>query len=152
MSTALTPKRTLARPRLSSNHKGINAASSPNLNASFNALQSSLSSRRPDLPRKSSLSALTQHSLSAIPDASEGYGLSTVPDEDSPALGSMPPFSPREGDGEELEVGDAVDVPGNMHGTVKFIGNIPGKKGTFAGVELSEQFSTRGKNNGDVEG
>jgi len=49
-------------------------------------------------------------------------------------------------------VGDIVDVPGNMHGTVRFIGNVQGKKGTFAGVELSEEFAVRGKNNGDVDG
>lgn len=149
MSTSLTPKRTLARPRQSSSNKGgINTASSPNLNTSFNALQSSISSRI--ISRKSSLSALTQHSLSTIPDASEGYGLSTL-NEDSYNMGDMPLFSPR-AEGEDLEVGDTVDVPGNMHGTVKFIGNIPGKKGTFAGVELNEEFAARGKNNGDVEG
>jgi dynactin complex subunit len=39
-----------------------------------------------------------------------------------------------------------------MHGTVKFIGTVNGKKGTFAGVELSEEFASRGKNNGDVDG
>jgi hypothetical protein len=76
-----------------------------------------------------------------------------VLDEDSQTVGSMPPFSPsRGGDGEELEIGDLVDVPGSMYGTIKFVGNIPGKKGTFAGVELSAEFAARGKNNGDVEG
>jgi dynactin complex subunit len=65
----------------------------------------------------------------------------------------MPPFTPSRGaDGDDLEVGDLVDVPGNMHGTVKFIGTVQGKKGTFAGVELSEEFASRGKNNGDVDG
>ncbi|KAI9802237.1 MAG: hypothetical protein M1825_002958 [Sarcosagium campestre] len=52
----------------------------------------------------------------------------------------------------EIEVGDAVDVPGAMHGTVRFIGSVKGKKGTFAGVELSREFASRGKNDGDVEG
>lgn len=65
----------------------------------------------------------------------------------------MPPFTPsRAGGGEDLEVGDLVDVPGSMYGTVKFVGTVQGKKGTFAGVELSEEFATRGKNNGDVDG
>ncbi|KAL8969358.1 MAG: hypothetical protein Q9183_002031 [Haloplaca sp. 2 TL-2023] len=54
--------------------------------------------------------------------------------------------------GDALEVGDSVDVPGGMHGIVKFLGEVKGKKGTFAGVELSREFAARGKNDGDVEG
>jgi hypothetical protein len=55
-------------------------------------------------------------------------------------------------DGREIEVGDTVDVPGGMHGVVKFIGGVKGKKGTFAGVELAKEYAARGKNGGDVEG
>jgi hypothetical protein len=150
-----TPKRSLARPRpsLSSNTK---PASTPNLNLSYkaSALQTpALSSRTnaPTLLRKSSLSTLTSSSLATVPDASVGYGL-TVLDEDSPTIGTMPPFTPSRGSDDDLEVGDLVDVPGSMHGTVKFIGTVNGKKGTFAGVELSEEFASRGKNNGDVDG
>ncbi|KAJ4287240.1 hypothetical protein N0V90_012638 [Kalmusia sp. IMI 367209] len=55
-------------------------------------------------------------------------------------------------DGRELEIGDLVDVPGSMTGVVKFIGSVRNKPGVFAGVELSRQFATRGKNDGDVEG
>ncbi|KAF2636125.1 hypothetical protein P280DRAFT_473273 [Massarina eburnea CBS 473.64] len=55
-------------------------------------------------------------------------------------------------DGHDIEVGDAVDVPGGMHGVVKFVGSVRGKPGTFAGVELSKEFAHRGKNDGDVEG
>ena len=55
-------------------------------------------------------------------------------------------------DGREIEVGDTVDVPGGMHGVVKFIGGVRGKKGTFAGVELAKEYAARGKNGGDVEG
>jgi hypothetical protein len=148
-----TPRRTLARPRPSLIN-GINTASSPNLGASYSGLQKPALNGRPNaLLRKSSLSALTSHSLATIPDASEGYGLSTVLDEDSPTTGKMPPFTPSRGaDGDDLEVGDLVDVPGSMHGTVKFVGTVQGKKGTFAGVELSEEFAPRGKNNGDVDG
>jgi dynactin complex subunit len=64
----------------------------------------------------------------------------------------MPPFSPSRVDGDDLAVGDLVDVPGSMHGTVKFIGSVQGKTGIFAGVELSEEYAARGKNNGDVGG
>lgn len=53
---------------------------------------------------------------------------------------------------QNLEVGDMVDVPGMMHGTIKFIGEVQGKKGHFAGVELSKEFAAKGKNDGDVDG
>jgi hypothetical protein len=56
------------------------------------------------------------------------------------------------GDGRDIFVGDSVDVPGGMHGSVKFVGNVRGKKGVFAGVELSKEFAPRGKNDGDVDG
>ncbi|KAL8960817.1 MAG: hypothetical protein Q9193_002535 [Seirophora villosa] len=54
--------------------------------------------------------------------------------------------------GDDLDVGDTVDVPGGMHGTIKFIGEVRGKKGIFAGVELSREWAARGKNDGDVDG
>jgi len=53
---------------------------------------------------------------------------------------------------QNLEVGGLVDVPGSMHGTLKFIGEVQGKKGTFAGVELAKEYAARGKNDGDVDG
>jgi len=53
---------------------------------------------------------------------------------------------------QNLEVGDIVDVPGSMYGTIKFIGEVRGKKGHFAGVELSKEFAAKGKNDGDVDG
>lgn len=51
-----------------------------------------------------------------------------------------------------IRVGDTVMVPGDMHGTVKFIGPVAGKKGTFAGVQLATEYAPRGKNSGDVDG
>jgi dynactin complex subunit len=55
--------------------------------------------------------------------------------------------------GREVEVGDLVDVPGDMYGVVKFVGKIKGKGPTmFAGVELASEFAGRGKNDGDVDG
>lgn len=64
----------------------------------------------------------------------------------------MAPTTPGRGPGEDFVVGESVDVPGSMHGTVRFIGSIPGKKGVFAGIELGPEFSARGKNSGDVDG
>jgi dynactin complex subunit len=55
-------------------------------------------------------------------------------------------------DGQDIGVGDKVDVPGGMHGVVKFIGTVSNKKGVFAGVELSREYATRGKNDGEVDG
>ncbi|KAF2730188.1 hypothetical protein EJ04DRAFT_515445 [Polyplosphaeria fusca] len=66
--------------------------------------------------------------------------------------GTTPPSNKMGSDGQGIEVGDTVDVPGGMHGTVKFIGSVRGKKGVFAGVELSREYAPRGKNDGDVDG
>lgn len=52
----------------------------------------------------------------------------------------------------ELEVGDAVNVPGDMYGVVRFVGSVKGKSGRFVGVELDRSFAARGKNDGDVDG
>jgi dynactin complex subunit len=51
-----------------------------------------------------------------------------------------------------VNVGDTVMVPGDMHGTVKFIGSVAGKRGTFAGVQLATEYAGRGKNSGEVDG
>ncbi|KAL4888647.1 hypothetical protein BDV59DRAFT_135993 [Aspergillus ambiguus] len=53
---------------------------------------------------------------------------------------------------DEIQVGDVVNVPGGMYGTVKYLGGVSGKPGKFAGIELSAEHARRGKNNGDVEG
>lgn len=52
----------------------------------------------------------------------------------------------------DIKVGDTVDVPGGMYGVVKFTGEVHGKKGTFAGVQLAQEFASKGRNNGDVDG
>jgi len=49
-------------------------------------------------------------------------------------------------------VGDAVTVPGDMYGVVRFIGTVKDKAGDFVGVELDRKFAARGKNSGDVDG
>lgn len=43
-------------------------------------------------------------------------------------------------------------MPGDMYGTVRFVGNVRGKAGRFVGVELDREFAARGKNDGDVDG
>ncbi|OQD88715.1 hypothetical protein PENANT_c003G07683 [Penicillium antarcticum] len=53
---------------------------------------------------------------------------------------------------DDVRVGDVVNVPGGMHGTIKYLGPVAGKPGRFAGVELSAEHAQRGKNSGDVDG
>lgn len=127
-------------------------ASTPNLSGLFSA-HSKLASL-PSLQRKASQATLTSTSLAAVPDATESYALASL-NESPPRKEKMPP-TPRAGApaaaGDDLALGDEVDVPGNMRGTVRFVGTVEGKKGTFAGVELHPDFAARGKNNGDVDG
>ncbi|KAK4031338.1 hypothetical protein C8A01DRAFT_42201 [Parachaetomium inaequale] len=126
---------------------GIATASTPNLNQLYTSQSSRL--LPPALARKGSVAALTQNSLAAIPDDSEGYAYNSVLTSDT-----MPvPHTPgRLGGGDEVSIGDIVDVPGNMTGTVRFIGSVTGRKGSFAGVELHPDYAPRGKNSGDVDG
>ncbi|GAM38689.1 hypothetical protein TCE0_033f09619 [Talaromyces pinophilus] len=53
---------------------------------------------------------------------------------------------------DDIRVGDQVNVPGGMYGTVRFLGVVEGKPGRFAGIELAPEHAARGKNNGDVDG
>jgi CAP-Gly domain-containing linker protein 1 len=39
-----------------------------------------------------------------------------------------------------------------MEGTLQFMGEIEGKSGVWAGVELAPGFAGRGKNDGSVNG
>ncbi|TEA22801.1 Tip elongation protein 1 [Colletotrichum sidae] len=123
------------------------SASSPSLNSLYNA-HSRLTPSYQSLPRKSSLAALTPGTLASIPDVSESYAYNSLAD---PPDRKMTPATPGK-PGNDYVVGDVVEVPGNMLGTVRFIGSVQGKKGTFAGVELLPEFSQRGKNSGEVEG
>ena len=56
------------------------------------------------------------------------------------------------GSSDNVEVGDTVDVPGDMYGTVRFVGEVRGKPGYFVGVELNKKWASRGKNDGDADG
>lgn len=55
--------------------------------------------------------------------------------------------------GHKFDVGDSVRIESlGFEGILKYIGEIDGKSGLWAGVELSEGFSGKGKNNGSVNG
>ncbi|KAF4548324.1 putative tip elongation protein [Elsinoe fawcettii] len=71
------------------------------------------------------------------------------------ALVGGPPTTPSgkmQANGGDFAVGDVVNVPGDMFGTIRFIGSVAGKAGRFLGVELDRDFAARGKNSGDVDG
>lgn len=136
-------------------------ASTPNLNSAYAAqttsshLNSATSNTRlapAALARKTSLATLTTSSLASIPDATESYALNSVLTDHQRNMAPATPGRLGTPAGGSITVGDAVEVPGNMMGTVRFVGSVQGKNGTFAGVELDEHFAARGKNNGDVDG
>lgn len=55
--------------------------------------------------------------------------------------------------GHKFDVGDNVRIESlGFEGILKYIGEIDGKSGLWAGVELSEGFAGKGKNNGSVNG
>ncbi|KAG8832268.1 hypothetical protein FRC17_001627 [Serendipita sp. 399] len=52
-----------------------------------------------------------------------------------------------------LEVGDPVKIESlALEGTLRFLGEIAGKPGQWAGVELSGEYAGKGKNDGSVAG
>lgn len=136
--------------RSSTRNFGIATASTPNLNSLYSS-QSRLAPGSGALGRKASFAALTPRSLASIPDDTEGYAIDSVLSGDN-SPDNMAPLTPGRSPGSDVALGDAVDVPGNMSGTVRFVGQVAGKKGTFAGVELHPEFAARGKNSGDVDG
>ncbi|KAL8898186.1 MAG: hypothetical protein Q9207_006830 [Kuettlingeria erythrocarpa] len=169
MATSTPQRRSLlrSRPSLGGNPNSNTVSTTP-----YPPGAKYSSTQRPPLP--SHLSASAAQGASAIKSslAQPNLGHSPARSDDSPrsvlkptqSIGSSPltlvskkpamaiNTSHSIVSGDDLEVGDTVDVPGGMHGTVKFIGEVKGKKGVFAGVELSREWAARGKNDGDVEG
>jgi hypothetical protein len=137
--------------------RGIQTASSPNLGQLYATQAQSASKKHPvpSLSRQTSYATLnlSTTALATIPDASESYAYDSVlRDTKMPPLTPGRSVSAAAGAGDDIAVGDTVDVPGSMSGTIRFIGTVQGRKGTFAGVELHPDFAPRGKNNGDVDG
>ena len=63
----------------------------------------------------------------------------------SSRAGAGGPFEPEVGDGVRLE-------SHGFEGVLRFVGEIEGKPGLWAGVELSGGFAGKGKNDGSVNG
>lgn len=148
-TTTRTTNKLRTRPSFTRTlRKPSNTASNPDLYSAY-ASQPYTRPKTSAGSRKTSLAALTNSSLSSIPDASDNYALSSVlTDSDSDI---MVPVTPGRSS-TEMSVGDFVDVPGGMQGVIRFVGSVQGKGGVFAGVELNQEFASRGKNNGDVDG
>ncbi|KAH6606589.1 noc1p [Trichoderma cornu-damae] len=146
MSFSTTATSTAVKPARSNFSRSLRrpstTASTPDLASAYFAPSKLL--------RKTSLAALTPTSLASIPDVSESYAIDSVLNEASE--NTIPEEGPETPSAMELSVGDAVNVPGGMAGTVRFVGVVQGKKGTFVGVELDSEFAAKGKNNGDVDG
>lgn len=144
-SESMVPSRSVASLRPPHSTK----ASAPNLNAIYRKASSSAPSLAKASLRKASSSAPMTRSTLTVSDATRQLTSKSTGINTSPSLCAMPPSPPHDGD---LNLGDVVEVPGRMHGIVKFIGSVDQKKGIFAGVELSKEFASRGKNSGDVDG
>jgi hypothetical protein len=53
---------------------------------------------------------------------------------------------------DHVVVGDIVDIQGGGSGLVMFVGQVHGKEGIFAGVELSESWAAKGLHDGVADG
>ena len=51
-----------------------------------------------------------------------------------------------------IQVGDAVDLPGQLYGTARFVGELQDKEGIYIGAELDPAFAGKGKNDGELDG
>ncbi|KAH9911458.1 uncharacterized protein B0H18DRAFT_1062562 [Fomitopsis serialis] len=131
------------------------------------------SSRASDVSNASlSVSSASQSSLSGRQSVN---GRSSSAASSSSAVSPVPPRTPASGSrnsvarpasrqsdvfarsssraGRAFEVGDNVRIESlGFEGTLRFLGEIDGKPGHWAGVELSGGFAGKGKNNGVVSG
>ena len=166
MATSTPQRRSLGRPRRSLGLTSVKTPSSPNLASAITPSQkrpplppSQLSARRPSSGINRTVSLPQQPPANDPPTVPNGDGHFPVIETGLSPFAMHPsrPANSRtatddKNANQNLEVGDVVDVPGSMHGTIKFIGEVRGKKGHFAGVELSKEFAAKGKNDGDVDG
>ncbi|KAK9367138.1 hypothetical protein V1509DRAFT_627744 [Lipomyces kononenkoae] len=107
-------------------------------------------SRRTSMQPPSALSPSPSPARSRMSRVSSAYSRSP------PAAGMTSPRPPSArgfaDEPAEFGVGDLVYVPGGLRGVVLFIGQVSGKSGEFAGVDLLGPDADKGKNNGTVNG
>ena len=121
-------------------------------NISLSPQSASLSSgRRSVVGRPSSASSVS--SANAVPPSRTSEHAKTPT---SARMISRPPSRHSDVVGKPkkvFEVGDNVRVESlGFEGTLRYLGEIDGKPGLWAGIELSGGFSGKGKNNGTVGG
>ena len=102
---------------------------------------------RPYAPRSSTASNAS--SYASRPESRQSDTRSTSRLGSSTATSTSAFVSP---DG-KWKIGDAVRINNlGFEGTLRYIGEIAGKAGVFAGVELGPGFRGKGKNDGSVDG
>ncbi|GAA6022674.1 hypothetical protein JCM11491_000560 [Sporobolomyces phaffii] len=124
--------------------------------ASDHPLPDSAERRKPVLPGARTAALLrastpsgrrTPTTPAARPKTPNGFGSSTSRFPTTPATATATATAFQVGDPVSFEVqGDKMD------GVVRFIGQVDGKAGEWGGVELSDEFAGRGKNDGSVKG
>ncbi|KAK9390197.1 hypothetical protein V1515DRAFT_589501 [Lipomyces mesembrius] len=106
--------------------------------------------------RRTSMRPPSTLSHSPSPARSRMSRSSSVYSRSPSAAGTMSPRPPSArgfaDEPAEVGVGDLVYVPGGLRGVVLYIGQVAGKSGEFAGVDLLGPDADRGKNNGTVNG
>lgn len=102
-------------------------------------------SGRPSVPARPSSAASTSSTGNQYPRAKTPVQSHSRP---SSRISDAPKAAPR-----PFEVGDNVRIESlGFEGTLRYVGPIEGKQGTWAGVQLSGGFTGKGKNNGTVNG
>lgn len=116
-------------------------------NASLSPSYSAYSFGRPSSSASSS-SALSSSSQPKIPERAK------TPTSARPSSRQSDVFTRSSSRaGRNFEVGDNVRIESlGFEGTLRFLGEIDGKSGLWAGVELGGGFAGKGKNNGSVGG
>ncbi|KAM0745878.1 hypothetical protein T439DRAFT_384504 [Meredithblackwellia eburnea MCA 4105] len=110
--------------------------------------------KTPSFRPRASLSTTTRPSLSSTSKptpSSRAFPPSTSSSSTAPSTTTKPPLPKSQ----TLKPDDpvAIDVAGvQMRGTLRFLGVVQGKEGRWAGVELDEEWTGRGKNDGSVAG
>ncbi|KAK9373254.1 uncharacterized protein V1513DRAFT_449907 [Lipomyces chichibuensis] len=106
--------------------------------------------------RRTSMQPPSTVSHSPSPARSRMSRSSSVYSRSPSAAGTMSPRPPSArgyvDEPAEFGVGDLVYVPGGLRGVVLYIGQVAGKNGEFAGVDLLGPDAEKGKNNGTVNG
>ena len=160
-----TPGRSRASSRAASN---VIPAITPDADYAYHALADAIKANDPNRHRLSGANDLATASLSprsssfTLPSrsvtgrpSSATSSTSTDPTQAtrSPVLTRQPDVSRRSAsrNGRVFEVGDNVRIESlGYEGTLRYVGEIEGKAGLWAGVELSGGFAGKGKNNGTV--